>query len=478
MSVPEAPLKPYLRRLLTDYGHLVDPAGTLADAKALLAPLGVAGWQAAEVLTVVRKGGQPLEPGEFAEAPASEVRNTLELPRPTERGTVVENHGDTIEARHTDTEINARIMNVADLVEVANIDLTRWEIAAHKVNTWSTVTKGDDGTPTVTRLWQVSASLRPRVIPLIPLDWPPPPVFVVPSEIRAPDDTRVAVVLPDMQIGFRWRDLDTGRPWLEPYHDRAAIDAALQAIARIQPDTVILIGDNLDFQALSTRWAFGDEARRTTATAIREYAWLLHRLREIAPTAEIVYMLGNHEARLTKFLDERAGELAGLVHPDGRAALCLRSLLGLDALQIATHAYPQPYWLWGRVEIEHGRAVRAGGGATAAAVLAKREHSVVYGHIHRAELAQRTVEGPTGRRQILAGSPGCLCRTDGVVPGSDRPDWQQGIGVLTLAPDGDEDLQLLRIQRGRLFLGGTAIQGRDYTEELVESTGATALRAA
>lgn len=355
LCVPEATLKPYLRRLIADYGHLVDPKGTVDDAVRELPHL--PRWHLRDLLAVLRRAHADPEPE--PDPPGSEVYRPSETtPPPSERGTVVEDHGDTIEARHTDTEINARIMNVDDLVNVAGIDLTRWEIGSHKVNTWSTVTKGEDGTPTVTRLWQVSATLRPRIVPLVPLDWPPPPAFVVPAELHAPGDTRVAVVLPDMQIGFRWRDLDTGRPWLEPYHDRAAIDAALQAIARIQPDTVILIGDNLDFQPLSTRWAFGDEARRTTAIAIREYAWLLHRLRQIAPTAEIVYMLGNHEARLTKFLDERAGELAGLVHPDGRAALCLRALLGLDGLQIATHAYPQPYWLWGRASSELTEKIR------------------------------------------------------------------------------------------------------------------------
>lgn len=454
-------MQPARRRLYETYGSKVDPAGDFRSVMALFPEL--AEWQARYLLTDVRKYGRP---------------GVATDPEPAERGTRVEESPDGLEVRHTDTEINARIMNVDDLVDVAQIDLTKWEIASHRVNTWGVVTKDEDGNPTVTRLWQVSASLKPRLIPLVPLDWPPPPVFVVPLSIAPPPQAlRRAVILPDMQIGYRWRNLAEGVPWLQPYHDRRAIDIGLQTIVKVQPEEVILLGDNLDLQELSTRWAFGDDARQTTPLAIREYAWLLRRIREIAPSARFTKMQGNHEKRLEKYLEERAGALANLRHFDGRKALGLRELLGLDVLQVESFGYPDPYWLWNRVEVEHGRTVRAGGGATAAAVIARREHSLVYGHNHRRELAHRLVEGPWARREIFAGSPGCLCHVDGRVPGSDRPDWQQGIGIIT-SLDGSDAMDFVRIERGRAVLGDELLTGRDYSEELADVTGARALREA
>ena len=458
-------MKPYLRHLWQELGDSVEPLFTWREVHALHPDLKK--WQARRLITAVRALGRPS--GDVLTQP---VKSSKVVLPPVERGTFVSEDG--TEARHTDVEINARIMNIADLVEVAKINLALWEIVSHKVNTWSTVTKGDDGNPVVTRLWQVSASLRPRLVPLIRLDWPAPPVFVIPETLSA-HSLRRAVVFPDMQIGFRWVGLAGGNPWAEPFHDRRAIDAALQILTRVQPDEVILIGDNLDFQPLSTRWPFADEARQTTQLAILEYRWLLYRMRQICPHARFIYMLGNHEARLAKYLDERAGELRGITHADGRRALDLREFLGLNDLQVETFDYPKPFWLWDRVEVEHGRVVRQGGGSTAAAILGKREHSVVYGHIHRRELGHRTIETPAGPREIFAGSPGCLCRTDGIVPGSDRPDWQQGVGLITWMAGADESMDVVRISHGTAVLGADIILGRDYVSELVAATGAAAL---
>lgn len=410
--------------------------------------------------------------GEHWDAPAAESRGDAP---PSGRGLKVEKDDDATVVTHTSEDVNRPIVSLEDLVTLSGTDILKHEVVSHRINSWSTVTKSMDGEPKVTRLWQVSATFRPRVVPLVPLDWNPPPTFTVPEPSASA--FRQAVILPDMQIGFRWVGLGEGNPWAEPFHDRKAIDIALQVLALVQPEYVILLGDNLDFQPLSLRWPYPPESSQTTAIALTEWRWLLQRIRAICPTAKIVYMLGNHEARLAKYLDERAGELKDVTHADGRRALCLNNILGLDALQVEVRDYPMPYWLWDRIEIEHGRTVRRGGGATAARVTMEREHSVIYGHIHRQEVAHRTVETPHGKRELVVGSPGCLCRVDGTVPGSDRPDWQQGVGILSLVDGMDEHLDLIRIQDGRAVYGSRLLKGRDYTPEMVASTGARALLA-
>ena len=394
-------------------------------------------------------------------------------PVPKERGLHVTHDGDEKTVTHTGDGINHPIMNLSELIQYSKTDIHSHEVTSHKVNSWSTVTKGVDGEPKVTRLWQVTATFKPRLVPLVAADWGPPPPYH--PSVGEDVSLRQAVVLPDMQIGFRWEGLAEGDPWAEPYHDRKAIDIAIQVLAMTQPDVVVLLGDNLDFQPLSLRWATPPASMQTTAIALAEYRWLLWRIRQVCPRSRIVYMFGNHEDRLRKYLDERAGELQGLTHANGKKALCLRNILGLDDLHIETVEYPLPYWLWDRVEIEHGRVVRRGGGATAATVAAQREHSVLYGHIHRQEVAHRTAETPHGKREYVVGSPGCLCRIDGIVPGSDRPDWQQGVGVLSLVDDMDEHLELIRIQDGKAFYGSQLLVGQDYVSEMVASTGARAL---
>jgi hypothetical protein len=125
---------------------------------------------------------------------------------------------------------------------------------------------------------------------------------------------------------------------------------------------------------------------------------------------------------------------------DDLPALSIERLLDLQSLSIE---YVGPFgadtWLWPDtgtpVRVHHGQIVRAKGGQTVSAQLAKEQTSIIGGHIHRVECAYATDHGPRGRTTRIAMSPGCLCRVDsqleGGVPGfGTRPDWQQGWGWL------------------------------------------------
>ena len=373
------------------------------------------------------------------------------------------------------TSPNAVIETPEQLIAAAGLDMTRWEITSSKVNTWPVATKDPSGEVTVTRLWQVRVDLRPRTIPAIPPDWGRPPPFerrVEPS----PGDQ--CVVLPDMQIGYRWRLDPAGRSYLDPFHDRSAIDAALQLVADVAPSDVILLGDNLDLSAMSMRWTVEDSVRQTLHPALLETRWLLWRLRSIVPKARITYFAGNHEDRLGRLLSERAPELVGATLPDGTKALSLAAWIGCEALGIDWVPYPENRWLWDRVFVEHGRIVGSGSGSTAAKLARfKGNHSHLQGHIHRIEIAQSTYATPKGHRTVWSGSVGCLCRLDGAVPGSPTvPNWQQGVGVIVADHEGGEDeIHPIRIRGGRLTWGGRVLTGRDYAAELAGAANFEAL---
>ena len=102
--------------------------------------------------------------------------------------------------------------------------------------------------------------------------------------------------------------------------------------------------------------------------------------------------------------------------------------------------------------------------------LATEKVSVIYGHIHRREYAARTREDRDGPKEIMAATPGCLARIDGVVPstkgGTDldgRPmtrheDWQQGCAVVRYEPgDGRFDYHNIAIHEGWALW-----QGKEY----------------
>lgn len=368
--------------------------------------------------------------------------------------------------------VNEVIRNPEEMLEAAGVDLTKWAVVDSRVSTSATAMRGRkykdaDGAivedePRIVRLWHVRCRLKLREVPLCPLvSWLPP----APFHLDAPDPERArsAVLLPDMQIGYRWV-YDTGTPYLRPCHDRAAIDAALQVLARERPTDVVLLGDMLDFAPLSTRWTAEHGSEETTRPALLEWRWLLQRIRSLAPDARIVYLEGNHEARLAKYLDDRAPQLRGLMPT-------LPMLLDLDALGVEYVPYRDQAWLWGRIRLIHGEVVRQGGGSTAAAVLKGETHSVVYGHVHRCEMAFRRVTGPTGDDTLFAMSPGSLC-LPGETPGSTpRSDWQQGVGVIHTAEGLSDAPAVIEIRAGRALHRGEALTGSDYTDELVASSG-------
>jgi hypothetical protein len=170
----------------------------------------------------------------------------------------------------------------------------------------------------------------------------------------------------------------------------------------------------------------------------------------VAPDADIVWLAGNHEERMPNYLMDNAMAAFGLrkgAAPGSWPVMSIPSLCRLDESGIDYRTgYPaSSYWINQRLRVIHGNKV-ASGGSTAHKYLATEKTSVIYGHVHRREWAERTREDHDGPKTILAASPGCLARTDGAVPSTKggvdldgRPltcheDWQQGVAVVVFEP--------------------------------------------
>jgi hypothetical protein len=244
-----------------------------------------------------------------------------------------------------------------------------------------------------------------------------------------------------MQVGY----FRTATNDLEPIHDEDAVAVALAIVKAEQPTKVVLVGDNLDGAEFG-KYRLTPAFQRTTQATIDRLALLCAQLRAAAPSAEIVWLAGNHEERLPNYLLDNAAAAYGLRKggvPDGWPVMSVPYLCRFDEYGIVyLPGYPaSSFWINERLRVIHGDKV-ASGGSTAHKYLATEKTSVIYGHVHRREWAERTRTDYHGARTILAASPGCLARTDGVVPstkgGTDldgRPlirheDWQQGLSVV------------------------------------------------
>jgi hypothetical protein len=220
---------------------------------------------------------------------------------------------------------------------------------------------------------------------------------------------------------------------------------ALQIVRHEQPDLVVLVGDNADFAEFG-KYRLTPAFARTTQATVDRLAMLCAELRAAAPFARIVWLAGNHEERLPNYLLDNASAAFGLRvgnAPTSWPVMSMPVLCRMDEFSVEyMPGYPaSSVWINDRLRVVHGVRV-ASGGSTAHKYLGAEKVSVIYGHVHRREYGARTREDRDGSREVMAGSPGCLARIDGVVPstkgGTDldgRPvrrheDWQQGVAVV------------------------------------------------
>ena len=405
---------------------------------------------------------------------ARRVIRELNLPKGQHTGrsdpsTRIEDHSPNPFERQISTK-GLSIKTLDDLLKVACVDKKEWRVTSWRANAWETAHKVRDTMKKVT-LHQVKANLERRIEATYRPAEPRQTLVRIDHPGRKAR-LKHAVIVPDLQAGFAWKNRYT---YLEPMHDRKAMDAVLGLVREVNPHYVVLLGDMVDFAPWSTRFPRKPEYKQTTQPTIDELHWWLSELRKSAPGAKIVYMAGNHEERMTKAMVEKLSEATHLTKVfEESPALSVRNLLRLDDLDIEyIGPYGADWWLWDRIRITHGDKVRSGGGATAAAILKSARWSEVYGHIHRVELGQKTYHGPFGRNVITAMSPGCLCRVDGTVPGvSKNPDWQQGCGIATFDQDTEQvHIQVLPIHEGSLVYDGRVIEGQDPCEHIAFATG-------
>jgi metallophosphoesterase superfamily enzyme len=371
--------------------------------------------------------------------------------------------------------VQARLGRIADLLERSGIapeDVGK--VQSVRISEWQGLTKNEDGEAELHDLSGASIVLSPTwdTGPAWPVVQPAKPCTIKPPKPRtvALSDGRTAVILPDIQVGFR-RDLQLGT--LDPFHDELAMAAALAVIRLVQPDLIVFLGDGLDFAQFGT---FDQEAAfaGTVQPAIDRMHRYIVECKAAAPHAHVVFIEGNHDRRLQKAVERNALAAFGLRRaelPDEWPVLSVPNLLRLDELDVKyVGGYPAGvHWLNDRICVIHGHKVRSTG-STAAAVVDDERVSVIFGHVHRIEQSYRTRRVRDGHRTSLAASPGCLCRIDGAVPstkGSTDPlgrpivaaeNWQQGVAVVTYEEgDGPFGLELVPIFDGVAHFRGERI---------------------
>jgi UDP-2,3-diacylglucosamine pyrophosphatase LpxH len=235
-----------------------------------------------------------------------------------------------------------------------------------------------------------------------------------------------------------------------PYHDVAVTNLVYDFMEDMRPDLIIIIGDYADCYEISkfakdkTRGvSFSDEARIVRAN--------LQYIRKVCPNAKIVYVCGNHEHRLHRFLMNQAPELEGLPGVE----LDIPGVFGFKDLKIEwvpcnAERFHDTYWQFEDYEILFGHFARVckHSGYTAKNLIDDYGISLIQGHVHSMGFHERSHE----RGYVGGWENGCLCDLNPMY--MKQKNWMHGFHIVWFETPGKYfDVQEVKIINGQFRYG-------------------------
>lgn len=208
-----------------------------------------------------------------------------------------------------------------------------------------------------------------------------------------------------------------------PYHSRKAVKLLLSVIKHLKPDEIVFLGDLADFYAVNSHGKHASMLHllKSEVEAVNKF---LDQIDKIAPKSRKVYLEGNHEFRLERFICNTAPALFGVTE--------IRNLFKLDQ---------RPNWKWVpygpkqsyRVLDSKLKARHEPLGPNAKLSASRSICNLVYGHIHRIESGY--VVG-LDQTQYINFSPGWLgdFRFDKVFGYVKSHQWQLGFSIVHVNP--------------------------------------------
>lgn len=260
------------------------------------------------------------------------------------------------------------------------------------------------------------------------------PTIVRPSKrVKPTRDCETTVFLGDTQF---------------PFQDRRALELARIAVAELQPDTIVFLGDDLDCPSFS-RFEQRKEWNDTLQQGLDEFHEYIASL-QAESGAKVVVHEGNHNQRLERMIRAYNGDLVGLKRARAQhelGVLTIGFLMRFDEMGVEyVTGYPNAeYWHEDHLKSFHGK-LSVSDGSTMARIIGKSTVSCVQGHTHRAELVYRTARVGRQDHVIFGMNPGTLCDLSQTPSGeyatdergritTQHPNWQQSVGVVFHNPD-------------------------------------------
>lgn len=225
-----------------------------------------------------------------------------------------------------------------------------------------------------------------------------------------------------------------------PYHDKAALEAAIQKGLDEKCTNVLINGDFYDFYKIS-RFETDPSARNPD----QELEIGQPILEEIGRhfKGRKIFKVGNHDARFEMYLASHAAAIAGM------KAFKLDKVLELEELGY-DYAASKQWVMLGNLPVLHGHEWKASFADpvnVGRGVYNRLGDGGLVGHWHR---TSRHVEtSGLKRRMIVAHSTGCLCNVRPEYAPLNR--WNQGFATLEVKMDGEYHLKNWIVEGKHVF---------------------------
>lgn len=157
-----------------------------------------------------------------------------------------------------------------------------------------------------------------------------------------------------------------------PFHDRSAWKIMLDIAKDLKPQLVVIHGDFFDFYSVSRHAKDPQMDFKTWKDEMKEARGVLDELILATPKAEIVYLEGNHEKRLIRYINDCAPKLSGLFKNE--------EVMGLpNEIKYIPYGQKGKYPIGSLICVHGSRA----GENPAATMVKKFRTNVIFGHTHK-----------------------------------------------------------------------------------------------
>ena len=226
-----------------------------------------------------------------------------------------------------------------------------------------------------------------------------------------------------------------------PYVDKKAWELLLVITKDLKPDTIVTMGDFADFYSVSSHSKDAGRLDRFE-DEVESVNKALDQLDSLG-AKEKIFIAGNHEDRLQRYLNDKAPELNNLVS--------VPQIFNLRKRGWRHIPYKQSVSL-GKLNLTHD--VGSAGKNAIFQALSTFQHNVIQGHTHRIAMF---VEGnATGTAHVGAsfGWLGDKNKVDYMHAVKVNRDWAHGFGVVHIEPNGNVHVQPIVIVDYKCVVNG------------------------